>query len=64
MQPVKGKLTKSKQRVAAKPLADPDARVSGIPDHVKRPDPVSHPTNPVVTTHTLDIKAIKRRLRS
>ena len=60
----KGKPTKPKQRVAAKPLADPDALVPDVPGHVKRPDPTAFPTNPVVMTHKLDVKAIKRRLRS
>ena len=34
---IKGKLTKPKQ--TAKPLADPDALVPGIPDHVKDGSP-------------------------
>lgn len=54
----------SKQKVAAKPLADPDERPPDVPDHVKRPDPTAVPINPVSAAHKLDVKAIKRRLRS
>lgn len=62
----KGKLTKPTQM--AKPLADPDALVPGIPDHVKRPDP--DPLNPVSMAAKRKkeakrrIKAIKLRLES
>ena len=66
MRIIKGKLTKPKQ--TAKPLANPDAFVPGIPDHVQRPNP--DPLNPVaMSTKRIKkakwrIKAIKRRLRS
>ena len=56
----------------AKPLADPDAPVPGIPDHVKRPNP--DPFNPVSLTVSMSskqrkmeakrrVRAAKRRLR-
>ena len=58
------------QKVAAKPLADPDALVPGIPDHVKRPE-TDHPVQPVAVSGKQRkkeakrrTKAIKRRLRS
>ena len=67
MRIVEGKPTKPRQ--TAKPLADPDALVPGIPDHVKRPDP--DPPLPVAVSAKQRkkeakrrIKAIKRRLRS
>ena len=60
----RGKSPKPKQKVAAKPLADPDALVPDVPGHVKRPDPTAFPTNPVVIMHKLNVKAIKQRLRS
>ena len=59
-----------KQRIAAKPLADPDALVPGVPDHVQRPE-TDHPVQPVTVSAKQckkvvkrRIKAIKRRLRS
>lgn len=52
-----------KQKVAAKPLADPGAPAPDV-RHVKRPEPTAYPTNSVVMTHKLDVKAIKRRLRA
>ena len=58
---IQGKPTKPKQ--TAKPLADPDALVPGIPDHVQRPNP--DPLNPVsVSAKRINVKTIKRRLRS
>ena len=59
MQILQGKLIKPKQ--TAKPLADPDALVPGIPDHLQRPNP--DPLNPVSVSAKRRIKAIKRRLR-
>ena len=58
----------TKPRQTAKPLADPSARVPGIPDHVKRPD--IDPTKPVAVSAKRKkeakrrTNAIKRRLRS
>ena len=69
MHTIQGKVIKPKQKVAAKPLADPDALVPGVPDHVKHPG--IDPPNPVAVSAKQRkkeakrrIKAIKRRLRS
>ena len=59
---IQGKLTKPKQKDTAQPLADPDALVPGIPNHVQRPNP--NPLNPVSVSAKRRIKAIKRRLGS
>lgn len=68
MQIVRGKSTKKK--ATAKPLADPDAIVPGIPDHVERPE-TDHPVQPVAVSRKQIrkaakrmVKAAKRRLRS
>ena len=66
MRIIEGKLIKPKQ--TAKPLADPDALVPDIPDHVQRPE--IDPPKPVAVSGDQTkkvkrrIKAIKRRLRS
>ena len=66
MQIIQGKLTKPTQ--TAKPLADPDALVPGIPDHVQRPE--IDPPKPVAVSAKRKkeakrrVKAIKQRLRS
>lgn len=55
-------------KVKAKPLADPDALVPGVPEHVEHPD--LYPPKPLSgsTAQTASIKrrikAIERRLRS
>ena len=66
MQIVKGKSTKKK--ATAKSLADPDAIVPGIPDHVERPE-TDHPVQPVAVSRKQIrkngkriAKAAKRRL--
>ena len=60
---------RDEQKVAAKPLADPDALAPGIPDHVKRPEidpvlPVAVSTKQRKKEIKRWIKAIKRRLNS
>ena len=50
-----------KQKVAAKPLADPDALVPGIPDHVKHPEIIPPK---MISTSTTQIKAVKRRIKA
>ena len=59
----------AKAKQTAKPLADPDALVPSVPDHVQHPG--TNPPNPVaVSTEQIRkqakrrIKAAKRRLRS
>ena len=49
MRTVEGKQAKPKPKQTAKPLADPDALVPGIPDHVKRPE-TDHPVQPVAVS--------------
>lgn len=61
--------TKLQQKIAAKPLADPDALVPGVPDHVKYPNinppkPVAVYAEQIRKQAKRRIKAIERRLRS
>ena len=69
MQIIQGKLTKPKRTDTAKPLADPDVIVPGIPDHVKRPEidppkPVAVSAKRIKKEAKRRTKAVKRRLRS
>ena len=62
---IQGKLTKQ----TAKPLADPDALVPDVPDHVQYPSidpikPVAVSAKQTKKAAKRRIKAIKRRLRS
>ena len=64
---IEGELTRPTQM--AKPLADPDALVPGIPDHVQHPGidppkPVSMSAKQIKKAAKRRAKAIKRRLRS
>ena len=58
----------NKQKIAAKPLADPDALQQGVPDHVKYPEISPMPPLSGSTTQSKEIKrrikAVKKRLRS
>lgn len=55
-------MTKPKQKVAAKPLADPDALVPGVPDHVKYPE--IDPMPPVAVSAKQIRKQAKRRIKA
>ena len=57
---IKGRPTNPTQ--TAKPLADPDARVPGVPDHVQYPS--IDPIKPVAVSAKRAKKAAKRRTKA